>query len=230
MPLIPWAGSRLDPVFDTCWRGIFYTFGRRSATVTVLIAAAGADGRRARSLLVDAGFDVERVTTLSAARVRAATVAVLVVGPLEDATACGLRDALRADDGSLPPLVRLGADETFETTVARPFEADQLASAIAAARRGAQYRQAVDDLYEQCRELAASDDTAADDAVDAAKRRAQQAFDETRELGAGAPYEQLFDPREPTPEFEGLWAEHDGEDGECPECPESSAEESGTQT
>ncbi|WP_255197985.1 hypothetical protein [Halorarius litoreus] len=194
--------------------------------MTVLIAAAGDDGRTARSLLADAGFDVERVTTLSATRVRAATVDVLVVGDLENATARDLRDALRAADGSLPPLVRLGADDAFETAVTPPFEADQLVRAVTAARQGAQYRQAVDDLYEQCREQAATDDPDAA-AVTAAKRRAQEAFDETRRLGVAAPYEQLFDPRETAPEFEGFWEEPDGDETECPD---GSTKESESQT
>lgn len=187
--------------------------------MTVLIAAAGEDGRTARAYLADAGVDVEQVTSLSDARVRAATVDVVVVGPLEDATAAELRDALASGDGASPPLVRLGADEAFETTVDRPFEADALVHAVTVARRGGRYRRAVDDLYERCRERAVAGAEAddADDAVEAAKRRAESAFDETRQLGVAVPYEQLFGHREPAASLDEFFPAEAEEDEDAEE-------------
>lgn len=171
------------------------TTGILHPVVTVLIAAAGDDGRAARDLLEAGGFDVEHVTSMAAGRVRAATVDVVVTGALEDATADDLRAALRSA-GTETPLVHLGPDDAFETTVERPFDNDRLAQAVRRAERAGEYRRAVDDLYERCRASAEADDDdpADDEAVMAAKRRAERAFRETRRLDDRSPIERLFDP------------------------------------
>lgn len=161
--------------------------------MTVLIAAAGTDGRVVRDRLDDAGFDVEHVTSLAAARVRAATVAVVVVGGLADATADDLRQALR-ESGVDTPLVHLGADETFDTVVEEPYDTDRLSAAVQLAEQTGVYRRAVDEFYERCRERAATEgeDPAVDEAVAAARRRAEREFQETRRLDDRPPFERLF--------------------------------------
>lgn len=184
--------------------------------MTVLIAAAGDDGRTARDRLADAGFDVEHVTTLSEARVRAATADVVVAGALEDATARDLRTALRSS-GADTPFVHLGPDEAFGTTVERPFEVTALASAVRLVEQTGQYRRAIDDLYEQCRARAAAgdEDPAGDEAVAAAKRRAEREFREVRRLDEGPPFERLFDSDSPPDQYATGWpgAEDENADG-----------------
>lgn len=187
--------------------------GVLSSVVTVLIAVAGGAGRTARERLADAGFDVEHVTTLSAARVRAATVDVVVAGPLEDATARELRTAVRSN-GAETPFVYLGGDEAFETTVEPPFDAAALAAAVRLAEQTGQYRQAVDDLYERCRERAAAgeEDLAGDEAIAEAKRRAQREFREIRRLDEGPPFERLFELDVDDADEEGGEDESDADD------------------
>lgn len=162
--------------------------------VTVLIAAAGDAGTAAHDALAAAGFAAERVTTLADARVRGATADVVVAGELADATAGDLRVALRAA-GAATPVVRLGDDDAFEFTVAPPFDGDALADAVRSARRADAYREAVDDLYERCRARATDDAETLptdDEAVTAARRRAERAFEEVRRLDDRTPYDRLF--------------------------------------
>lgn len=162
--------------------------------MTVLIAAAGDDGRVARDALADAGFDVERVATLEAARVRAATVQVAVVGDLEEGTARELRAAVRSAAGDGPPLVHLGEDDAFETCVPLPVQDADLAVAVRLAREASEYRGEVDALYERCRARATgdADDPAATGEVERAKRRARRALRDARRVAGRTPYEQLF--------------------------------------
>lgn len=178
--------------------------------MTVLIAAAGTDGRIARDRLAAAGFDVEHVTSLPAARVRAATVAVVVVGGLADATADDLRRALH-EAGVDVPLVHLGADERFDVAVEDPYDPDRLSTAVRLAEQAGAYRQAVDEFYERCRERAAVDgeDPVGDEAVVAAKRRAKREFQEISRLDDRSPFEQLFSYGTESPPADWL----DGEDG-----------------
>ncbi|WP_255151905.1 hypothetical protein [Halorarius halobius] len=165
--------------------------------MTVLIAAADDAGTAAHDALSTAGFDVERVTTLADARVRGATADVVVAGELADATARDLRGALR-EAGAATPVVRLGTAPDFEYAVEPPYE-DALVGTVRLARQADAYRTAVDDLYERCRERAAAGEslTPDDEAVAAARRRAESAFEEVRRLGGHTPYERLF------PEVEG---------------------------
>lgn len=161
--------------------------------MTVLIAAAGEDGRTARARLAAAGFDVEHVTSLAAARSRAPTAAVVVAGGLEDATADDLRDALR-DAGTTTPLVHLGADDVFDAAVQRPFDTERLARAVRVAQQAEQYRQAVDELYERCLDRAEAGDVepTTDEAVEAAKRRVERAFRGFRRRDEKLPVARLF--------------------------------------
>lgn len=169
------------------------TLGVLAPVVTVLIAAAGSDGRTARDRLDAAGFDVEHVTSLAAARVRAATVAVVVVGGLADATADDLRRALHGADIDTP-LVHLGADETFDVVVEEPYDPDRLSAAVRLAEQAGIYREAVDEFYERCRERAAADgeDPVGDEAITAAKRRAEREFQEIGRLDDRSPFERLL--------------------------------------
>lgn len=161
--------------------------------MTVLIAAAGDDGRAARDALSDAGFDVERVATLAAASARVAPARVAVVGALEDGSARELRAAARSTPPGGPALVHLGDDDAFETCVPLPVEDDELLHAVRLAREAVAYRDEVDALYERCRERANGDDdpeTAGE--VERAKRRAGQALHDARRVAGRTPYEQLF--------------------------------------
>lgn len=183
--------------------------------MTVLIAAAGDVGRTARDRLADAGFDVEHVTTLSAARVRAATVDAVVAGALEDATARDLRTALRSS-GAGTPFVHLGPDEAFETTVERPFDAAALSSAVRLVEQTSRYQRAIDDFYEQCRARATAGDEnpAGDEAVAAAKRRAEREFREVRRLDDGPPFERLFDSSSASDQYATDWPGMDDDDAD----------------
>jgi len=84
--------------------------------VTTLIVAAGGAGEAAAAALVDADISAERVATLASARDRFEAADVVVVGDPEGATAEEVRAAAPAD----LPLVRLGANDDFETAVPRP--------------------------------------------------------------------------------------------------------------
>lgn len=175
---------------DRCQHSI--AGARDTPAVTVLIAAAGEDGRSARDALSDDGFDVERVSTLAAARVRAATVEVVVVGGLEDGSARELRAAVRSPADGGPPLVHLGEDEAFETCVPLPAREGDLAVAVRLAREAGAYRAEVDALYEQCRARATGDADDPETEVERAKRRAGRALRDARRVAGRTPYEQLF--------------------------------------
>lgn len=155
----------------------------------VLIAAAGSPGIDATETLDVAGFSVEHVETLADARVRAATVPVAVVGNLRDAGAADLGDSLR-DAGVDTPLVGLGRTGEFAVTVDGPND-ERLPAAVRVAPHAAAYREAVDDLYERCRQQVNAGDTDAD--VAAARRTATDHLDRARRLADGTPYEYLFD-------------------------------------
>lgn len=150
--------------------------------MTVLIAAAGDLGVAASDRLRGAGFTVERVETLAEARVRAATVAVAVVGPLADASPADLRDALR-ETGADTPLVAIdpvSTDGWSETVV----ETDDLPAAVRIAQHAGDYRDAVDELFERCRN---------GEEIGAARERADEAFNEVRRAAGRTPFERLLD-------------------------------------
>lgn len=142
--------------------------------MTVLIAAADARGERAREALADAGESVVRVETAAAALERLDEADVVVLGELASGSPAAVREAVGG-----PVTVGLGVDGT----VALPADAtaERLADAVAEVRRAGDYRDAVDDLYEQCRELAREGDDRPDEAVDAARERADEAFEAVRE-------------------------------------------------
>lgn len=165
--------------------------------MTVLIAADSAVGEMAYEALVDAGFEAERVETVAAARVRAATAAAVVVGDLADADPVDLRADLCSEDGSPRlPLVRLGQDDAFESCVDLPVDADELTAMVQLSLRTSEYREAVDDLFERCRELADSEDEEVDSTatheLELAKQRAQTRLREARRAAGRTPYERLF--------------------------------------
>lgn len=162
--------------------------------MTTLIVATGGAGEAAAAALADAGFAVERVATLAAARDHLADADIVVVGDPEDATADDVRGAAPGD----VPLVRLGADDDFETTVPRPVDSEAVVHAVQLADRVRSYRTAVDDLYRLCRERAAAelDAEGADDDLDreltAARRRAERAFRGAKRLAEDPPYGRLI--------------------------------------
>lgn len=161
--------------------------------MTVLIAAAGDDGRVARDVLTDAGFDVERVAALAAASARVGSARVAVVGELEDASAREVRATARSAPSGGPSLVHLGEDDAFETCVPLPVEDEELVVAVRLAREAVAYRSEVDALYEQCRARAdGGDDPGTAGEVERAKRRAGQALRDARRVVGRTPYEQLF--------------------------------------
>ncbi|MFC7176184.1 hypothetical protein [Halosegnis marinus] len=154
----------------------------------VLVAAADGPGERARATLADAGFVVERVERLAEARVRAATAPVAVVGPLADAPATDLRDALDAA-GARTPLVGLDPDAAgYTTTVDGPAD-DDLPVAVRLARHTGAYRDAVDDLYERCRAAADGDDPEVAEAL----ARADESLADARRVAGRTPYDYLLD-------------------------------------
>lgn len=171
----------------------------------VLVAAASEPGVAAAETLDAAGFSVEHVTTLAAARVRTATVPVAVVGALRDSDAetlcCRLRDA-----GVDTPLIGLGRAGGYAVTVDGPND-QRLPAAVQLVPHAAAYREAVDDLYERCQRRADAGDTdgsatdeggagAIDDdeaAVAAARRTATERLDRARQLAGQTPYEHLLD-------------------------------------
>lgn len=165
--------------------------------MTVLIAAPGDDGRAARDVLSDAGFDVERVATLAVASARVGSARVAVVGELEDASVREVRATARSAPSGGPALVHLGEDEAFETCVPLPVEDEELVVAVRLAREAVAYRSEVDALYEQCRARADGDDGPETAGVERARRRAGQALRDARRVAGRTPYEQLFADVEP---------------------------------
>lgn len=171
----------------------------------VLVAAAGAPGTAATETLEAAGFSVEHVNTLADARVRTATVPVAVVGSLRDATPADLRVALRTADVDTP-LVGIDGDGNYAATVDHPDD-ERLPTAVRLAPHAANYRDAVDDLFDQCRRRASgrdiadtgaavgdtADERAAAAAVTAAHRTATDRLDRVRRLAGRTPYEVLFE-------------------------------------
>lgn len=155
----------------------------------VLVAAADDPGAVAAETLDAAGFSVERVASLADARVRAATVPVVVVGDLRDAGGAELREALR-DAGVDAPLVGLDPAGECVVTVDGPAD-ERLPAAVRLAPHAAAYREAVDDLYERCRQRANAGDTDAD--VTGARRAATDDLDRARRLAGRTPYGYLFD-------------------------------------
>lgn len=162
--------------------------------MTTLIVAAGGAGEAAAAALTDADVSAERVATLASARDRFADADVVVVGDPEDATAEEVKAAAPAD----VPLVRLGADDDFETAVPRPVEPEALVHAVRLAERVRTYRTAVDDLYRLCRDRAAAELETGDDDGDLdrelieARRRAERAFRGAKRMAESPPYDRLI--------------------------------------
>ncbi|PSP37950.1 hypothetical protein BRC71_08225 [Halobacteriales archaeon QH_7_65_31] len=135
--------------------------------MNVLVAATAEAGRDARERLRAAGFTVETVKTTAAARLRAATVDVVVAGPPSDGTETALIDTLTDTD---TPVVRLDAASALPTLVR-----------VADYHR--RYRAAMDEFYEQSRSGGDPEPAAARaDAVRAA----------ARELAGPAPFTRLL--------------------------------------
>lgn len=151
-----------------------YRVARKSPAVTVLIAAADPQGERAKEALAEAGESVVRVETAAAALEGVDDADVVVLGELSSGSPAAVREAV-----GRPTTVGLGVPGTVE--VPADATAAQLRDAVAEVRRAGDYRDAVDDLYERCRELAREGDDLSDEAVDAARERADEAFRAVRE-------------------------------------------------
>lgn len=135
----------------------------------VVIAATGPQGERAREALADLDGSVVSVETAAAAREQVADAAVVVLGELESGTPGAVREAI--EDGQT---VGLGTEGTITLSPAPGPES--LREAVREVRRVHEYRRAVDDLYEQCRQRARGDDGDAEESVAEALARADEAF------------------------------------------------------
>ena len=133
----------------------------------VLVAATTEAGRDARERLRAAGFTVETVETQSAARLRAATVDVVVAGPLSDGTETALIETLTDTD---TPVVRLDAGSELPTLV-RVADYDR------------RYRAAMAEFYEQSR---------SGDDPEPAAARADAVRAAARALAGPAPFTRLL--------------------------------------
>lgn len=138
--------------------------------VRVVIAATGSQGERAREALVGLDASVASVETAAEARERVADAEVVVLGELESGSPAAVREAI---DGA--GTVGLGVEGTV-TLPADPGP-ERLRDAVQEVRQAREYRRAVDDLYERCREYARDGDGAAEESVEEALERADEAFE-----------------------------------------------------
>lgn len=141
--------------------------------MTVLIAAADPWGGRASEALADLDEPVVRAETEADALERVDDAAVVVLGELAAGSPAAVRAAV-----SGPLTVGLGVEATVELPA--DATAADVRDAVAAVRRAREYRAAVDDLYERCRDLAREGEAVSPDAVAEARARAESAFEAVR--------------------------------------------------
>lgn len=155
--------------------------------VTVLIAAAGDPGEAAQRALADR--DVRRVETLANAHEVLGDSTVVVVGDLVEGSPADIRGAAR-DAGV--PTVRLDEEDEGYVATADPDDIGAIRNAVELAECVAEYRAAVDELYERCRAHAEGDLEADEEDLQAAQDRAHRFLRELRERTGRVPYETLL--------------------------------------
>lgn len=169
----------------------------------MLIVAGGEAGEAAAGALADR--DLRRVDTIAGAREALGDATVVLVGDPADGTPVDARDVAR--EAGLP-VVGLGGDAGGYDATADPDDAGALRNAVELAERAAEYRAAVDDLFEQSRARAEGDLADDDRDLQAARDRAHRRLRDLRETTGRVPYENVLGPDH---EDEGR-ARDDGED------------------
>lgn len=142
--------------------------------MTVLIAAADPLGARASEALADLDEPVVHVETEADALERVDDASAVVLGELAEGSPASVR---RAAWG--PLTVGLGVEATVELSAEATVE--EVRAAVAEVRRAGDYRAAVDDLYERCRDLAREGEEVPPDSVAEARERAEVAFEAVRD-------------------------------------------------
>lgn len=155
--------------------------------MTVLIAAAGDPGKVASRALADR--DVRRVETLANAHEALGDATVVVVGDLVEGSPADIRSAAR-DAGV--PTVRLDEEDEGYVATADPDDVEAIRNAVDLAECVAEYRAAVDELYDRCRAHADADLEADEEDLQAAQDRAHRRLRELRERTGRMPYETLL--------------------------------------
>lgn len=188
--------------------------------MTIVVVAPGEAGETAAAVLSDAGFEVQRATTVADARDLVDGADTVVVGEPAEGAAADLTAAVPAD----VPVVGLGESRDVEWTVPRPVGAAELTRVVRLAQRTHAYRGAVEELYRHCRERAAAEleEGSVPDELDRdvteARRRAERAFRDARRLAGRAPYDRLLGslPAGDEPQFAELTTGFDDDSGDAP--------------
>lgn len=154
----------------------------------MVIAAAGDPGEAAARALADR--DVCRVETLAAVREALGDATVVVVGDLAAGGPGDARDAAR-DAGV--PVVGLGERGEGYDATADPDDVGAVRNAVDLAEQTAEYREAVDELYERSLAYAEGDSEDEGD-LEAARDRAHNRLRDLRETTGQVPYENLLEP------------------------------------